>query len=67
MTEEDTFKALKKWTYEDALQFWSNLPGAKAGGEKLKEVTGWTWEGLNDEWHRRNAEWHRHLEIQHQK
>lgn len=55
MTEDDTYTALKKWPYKDALEYFIKIvsdSNHRVMKQKLKEVTGWKWEEFYVEWMR---------------
>ena len=53
MSEEETFKALKRVDYETALSVYLGALSAGAAAKALKAV-GWTYQQLTDEYNRRN-------------
>jgi hypothetical protein len=59
MTEDDTFDALRRYSYDNALEYYGrifNKMHAKTVGEcdQMLKHTGWTFDELNDEYRRRN-------------
>lgn len=51
MTEEDTFNALKRWTYSEALHYWFENHGPVIGSilrDKFLKPTGWSYSELEE-------------------
>lgn len=48
MTEDDTFNALKKWTFQQAVDFYYKTCVPIGESQILIDTTGWTYQGLID-------------------